>query len=179
MIHYFLFVLKATFIPSINIIRVMNRYFFLFFFSCLLLVQCKTDKTANYPSKDLLMHGFAISVKAPENAEIKSDDLGIMQELTISSGNEYNVQILKSVTHTSDLKEALEGQKRLVKADRYFSKIIEEYDSGFIFEKKIDENINYDFRYVKIVGEDEYIYQTGMVGTYTEESVREMYKSVQ
>ena len=157
----------------------MNKYLFLFLLGSFLFIQCKTDKSANYPSKDLLKHGFAISVKAPENAKIESDDFGIMQELTIQSGDEYNVQILKSLTNTSNLKEALDAQMKLVKGDTYFSKIIEEYENGFIFEKKIDENINYDFRYVKLVGEDEYVYQTGMVGTYTEESVREMYKSVQ
>jgi len=154
------------------------RYTFLIFL-VLMLSQCKTDKSANYPSKDLLRHGFAISVKAPEDAKIKFDDLGIMQELTISADNEYNVQILKSVTNTTSIKQALADQLRLVKGDLYFSKIIEEYENGFIFEKKIGDNINYDFRYVKIVGEDEYIYQTGMIGTYTEEDVRSMYNSVQ
>jgi len=157
----------------------MNKYLYSIILSCIFFASCKTDKSANYPSKDLLKHGFAISVKAPENAELKSDDLGIMQELTISSGNEYNIQILKSKANTTNAKEVLNSQKSMVKADRYFSKIIEEYDGGFIFEKKIDDNVNYDFRYVKVVGQDEYIYQTGMVGTYTEESVREMYKSVQ
>jgi len=157
----------------------MNKYLFLIFLGSVLFINCKTDKSASYPSKDLLKHGFAISVKAPESAEIKSDDFGIMQELTISSGNEYNVQILKSISNTSNVKEALNGQMNLVKGDRYFSKVIEEYENGFIFEKKIDDNVNYDFRYVKLVGEEEYIYQTGMIGTYTEKSVREMYNSVQ
>ena len=157
----------------------MKKYIFFILLSGVLLWNCKTDKTANYPSKDLLKHGFAISVKAPENAEIKSDDFGIMQELTIASGNDYNVQILKSVSNTTNVKEALDAQMKLVRGDIYFSKIIEEYDNGFIFEKKIDDNVNYDFRFVKIIGEDEYIYQTGMIGTFAEESVREMYKSVQ
>ncbi|MEM9549430.1 MAG: hypothetical protein AAGA77_25900 [Bacteroidota bacterium] len=157
----------------------MNKYLIYILLSGFVFAQCKSDKTANYPSKDLLKHGFAISVKAPENAEIKSDDLGFMQELTISSGEEYNVQILKSVTNTTNIKDALNGQMRLVKGDLYFSKVIEEYDNGFIFEKKIDDNINYDFRYVKLVGENEYVYQTGMIGTFTEQSVRDMYKSVQ
>ena len=102
-----------------------------------------------------------------------------MQELTIAQGEEYNIQILKSMSNTTNPKEALKDQMDLVKSDRYFSKVIEEYDNGFIFEKKIDDNVNYDFRYVKLIGEDEYIFQTGMIGTYTEESVREMYKSVQ
>lgn len=157
----------------------MTKYIFFTLISCCLLINCKSDKSSKYPQKNLLVHGFAISVKAPEDAVIKSDDYGIMRELTISQGDEYNVQILKSVTNTSNEKEALNSQMKLVKGDLYFSKIIEEYENGFIFEKKIDDNINYDFRYVKLIGEHEYIYQTGMVGTYTEESVREMYKSVQ
>lgn len=157
----------------------MAKYLFPILFIVFVAISCKTDKSDSYPSKDLLKHGFAISVKAPEDAAIKFDDLGIMQELSISSGNEYNVQILKSETNTTNPKEALSGQMDLVKADRYFSKVIEEYENGFIFEKSIDGNINYDFRYVKLIGEYEYIFQTGMVGTYTEQSVREMYKSVQ
>jgi hypothetical protein len=165
-------------VDSINTIP-MSKYFFFIVISCLLFVNCKTDKSASYPSKDLLKHGFAISVKAPDAAEIKFDDYGIMQELAISHGEDYNIQILKSISNTSNPKEALNDQMDLVKTDRYFSKILEEYESGFIFEKKIDKNINYDFRYVKLIGENEYIYQTGMVGTYSEESVREMYKSVQ
>ena len=157
----------------------MTKYLLLFIFSGLIFLNCKSDKSDKYPSKDLLKHGFAISVKAPEDAVIASDDLGVMQELTITKGDEYNIQILKSTTNTTNIKEALAGQRNLAMTDTYFSKILEEYDNGFIFEKKIDENINYDFRYVKIVGEHEYIYQTGMVGTYTEEDVRAMYNSVQ
>ncbi len=157
----------------------MTKYLFIIILSCILFTNCKTEKSSKYPSKDLLKHGFAISVKAPEDAEIKSDDFGIMQELTISKGDEYNIQILKSVTNTSNAKEALAGQMDLVKGDSYFSKVIEEYDNGFIFEKKIDDNINYDFRFVKLIGEHEYIYQTGMIGTYTEKNVKEMYNSVQ
>lgn len=148
-------------------------------FATLLFTACNGDKSAKYPSTDLLKHGFSISVKAPADAEIASDDLGVMQELTIKSGDDYNVQILKSNSNTTVLKEAVDGQMRMVKSDRYFSKVIEEYDNGFIFEKDIDGNINYDFRYLKLIGDQEYIYQTGMMGTFTEESVRSMYKSVQ
>lgn len=148
-------------------------------FAFILLIGCKRDKTANYPSTDLLKHGFSISVKAPADAVIKSDDLGVMKELTIQSGDDYNIQILKSNSNTPDAKVASVNQKSMAKTDRYFTKVIEEYDNGFIFEKDIDGNINYDFRYIKIIGDQEYIYQTGMMGTYTEEAVRSMYKSVQ
>jgi len=144
----------------------------------ILVIGCGS-KSANYPSTDLLKHGFSISVKAPADAKIASDDLGVMKELTIQSGKEYNVQILKSNSNTNIVKDAVNGQMKMVKSDRYFTKVIEEYDNGFIFEKDIDGNINYDFRYIKLIGDQEYIYQTGMMGTFTEEAVRTMYDSVQ
>ncbi len=155
----------------------MTKYIAILF-SFLIIVSCGS-KTANYPSRDLLKHGFSISVKAPVDAKIASDDFGVMKELTIQSGEEYNVQILKSNSNTTVVADALGGQMKLVKSDRYFTKVIEEHDNGFIFEKDIDGNINYDFRYIKLIGDQEYIYQTGMMGTYTEEAVRTMYESVQ
>lgn len=155
----------------------MTKYIAIFI-GAILAIGCGS-KTANYPSTDLLKHGFSISVKAPADAKIASDDLGVMKELTIQSGVEYNVQILKSNSNTNIVKDAVNGQMRMVKSDRYFTKVIEEYDNGFIFEKDIDGNINYDFRYIKLIGDQEYIYQTGMIGTYTEEAVRTMYDSVQ
>jgi len=144
----------------------------------MILIGCGS-KSAKYPSTDLLKHGFSISVKAPADAKIASDDLGVMKELTIQSGEEYNVQILKSNSNTSVVADALSGQMKMVKSDRYFTKVIEEHDNGFIFEKDIDGNVNYDFRYIKLIGDQEYIYQTGMMGTYTEDAVRTMYESVQ
>lgn len=144
----------------------------------MIIVSCGSS-TAKYPSIDLLKHGFSISVQAPVDAKIESDDFGVMKELTIQSGEEYNVQILKSNSNTTVVADALRGQMKMVKTDRYFTKVIEEHDNGFIFEKDIDGNINYDFRYVKLIGDQEYIYQTGMMGTYTEEAVRTMYESVQ
>ncbi len=149
-----------------------------FLVGAFLIVSCGS-KSAKYPSTDLLKHGFSISVNAPADAKIESDDLGVMKELTIKSGEDYNIQILKSNSNTNIVKDAVNGQMRMVKSDEYFTKVIEEYDNGFIFEKDIDGNVNYDFRYIKLIGDQEYIYQTGMMGTYTEEAVRTMYESVQ
>lgn len=155
----------------------MTKYIAILF-SLMIIGSCGS-KSSKYPSTDLLKHGFSISVKAPADAKIASDDLGVMKELTIQSGEEYNVQILKSNSNTTVVSEALAGQMKMVKSDTYFTKVIEEHDNGFIFEKDIDGNVNYDFRYIKLIGDQEYIYQTGMMGTYKEEAVRTMYESVQ
>lgn len=143
-----------------------------------LMSSCK-DSAPKYPKLDLMKYGFPVEINAPEGATVEKGDLGIMQDVTIKSGDEYYVQIFGSDATTINVSDIKNGQLTEVKASPFFSKIIEEHDAGFIYEKKIDDRINYDFRYTKILADKEYVYQTGLVGTYTEEQVRSMYESVQ
>ncbi|MEE9439400.1 MAG: hypothetical protein V3V14_10400 [Saprospiraceae bacterium] len=156
----------------------MNKLYTLFIVA-ILAFSCKSDK-ANYPSVSLMKHGFAINVNAPESAEIKSFDYGLMKELTIddSKNSDYSLQILKSKATTTNIGKVKADQLAIAKSGRYFSKIVEEHDSGFIFEKLMDEKQSFDFRVVKLMGDDEYIFQSGLIGSFSEEAVRNMYKSI-
>ena len=127
---------------------------------------------------ELMSYGFPIAVYVPENAEIKKTDLGVMQDLTIKAGTNYYVQVFSSDAVTLDMRKVLNDKMDEAKSHPYFSKIIFEEDSGFIFEKNIEGKLNYDFRYIKLQGDREYIFQTGLIGTYTEADVRAMYESV-
>jgi len=79
---------------------------------------------------------------------------------------------------TLDKKVVMNEKLVEAKSHRYFSKIISEEDDGFIFEKNVDGILNYDFRYVKIQGDKEFVFQTGLVGNYSEDDVKSMYASV-
>lgn len=49
----------------------------------------------------------------------------------------------------------------------------------FIYRKKISEDrINHDFRYIKIQGDQEYMFQVGLMGQFSLEDVKAMYASV-
>lgn len=162
----------------------MNRYFkSLQLFSILavmaLVVSCKGDPLAEMQKTELMSHGFPIAVFVPEGADIKKGDFGVMQDLTIKAGDDYYVQIFSSDAHTTDVKKVLNDKLSEAKSHPYFSKIIQEDEQGFIFEKDVDGKLNYDFRYVKLQGDKEYVFQTGLIGNYTEEQVRAMYQSVQ
>ena len=139
--------------------------------------SCKNDKSKE-KNLDLLQYGFPISINAPENAEVKTSDFGIMQDLTVKGDDNYSIQILKGEATTNDVAKSKAEQLSLVKSGMYFSKVIEEYEDGFIFEKDIDGKLNYDFRYIKIMGDQEYIFQTGLIGTFTESEVKDLYASV-
>ena len=144
----------------------------------IIIVSCKADPLSDMKKTELMSHGFPIAMYVPDGAEIKKTDFGVMQDLTIKAGDNYYVQIFSSDLMTLDMKVVMNEKLVEAKSHRYFSKIISEEEDGFIFEKNIDGTINYDFRYVKIQGDKEYVFQTGLAGNYTEEEVKAMYASV-
>jgi len=144
----------------------------------MIMLSCKGDPLDGMQKTELMSYGFPIAMHVPEGAEIKKTDLGVMQDLTVKAGDNYYVQIFSSDLLTIDKTTVMNEKLVEAKSHPFFSKIISEEDDGFIFEKNIDGVLNYDFRYIKIQGDKEYVFQTGLVGNYTEEDVKAMYASV-
>lgn len=144
-----------------------------------LIFSCKSDPTSGLQELKLLEYGLPISILAPEGAEVVADDLGFWTDVSIQKGEEYYIQIIGSNSNTFDQVKLKNEQLSLVKQGEFFSKIIQEDENGFLFEKKIGEKINYDFRLIKIQGDKEYIFQTGLYGNFSEEAVRKMYAACQ
>jgi len=143
----------------------------------IILIGCgNSAPKANF---DLMSYGLPIAIAAPAESDVVVDDLGVWKDVTVKHGDDYFIQILSSKASSLDINKLKTTSLSEVKAGRFFSKIIQEDDAGFIFEKKIDDSINYDFRYFKIQGDSEYSFQTGLIGTFTEDQVRTMYASVQ
>lgn len=143
-----------------------------------MLFGCKSETPKT--ELDLLEYGLPISIQAPNDPNITIDDLGFWKDVSVKKGDDYFVQIIASDAATIDVNKVKQDQLKSVMDAPFFSKIVEEDTNGFIYEKKIDENnINYDFRFVKIQGDKEYIFQTGLIGTFTEDQVKSMYNSVQ
>lgn len=155
------------------------KYGLAIFLLSILMFSCKQDVSSKYPRLDLLQYGMPIEIYAPADAEVVKGDLGVMQDVTIKSGEEFYIQVFASDATTVDVKGILSDMISEVKKTPFFSKIVEEYEDGFIYENKIDDRINYDFRYIKLQADKEYVFQTGFTGKYTEEQVKDMYAAVQ
>ena len=124
-------------------------------------------------------YGIPLTINAPDGAEVKKGDLGIFQDVTVKSGEDYYIQILGSEATNLNVNEVKNALLDDIKRTPYFSKVVEEYEEGFIFQKQIDStNINYAFRHIKIQGDKEYIFQTGMIGKFDLDDVRLMYDAV-
>ena len=154
------------------------KYFGLLLIGLLVIISCK--KESNFQDYDLIQHGLSIKIKAPVDPEVSVTDMGIAKDVTVKKGDDFSIQILSSSATTYDIQKILAEKKKIVLDGKYFSEIVLENEAGFVFEKKIDEeNINYDFRSVKILGDTEYDFQIGLVGKFTKEAAIAMFEAVQ
>jgi len=156
----------------------LQKYGFLFL-TLVFLFSCKSDPTKGLEALDLMGKGIPLKVMAPTGAEVLTEDFGVMKDVTIRKGDDFFIQILASNAVTTDKAGIISEQKSDVQKAPFFSKFIQEDIDGFIYEKQIDSsNLNYDFRYVKIQGDREFMFQTGLVGQFTLEEVQRMYEAV-
>ena len=151
-----------------------------FLLTLCLLTSCATDTKEAFIPLDLMQHGIPLTIMAPDSADITSDDLAMMKDVTVKKGEDYYVQILGGATMASDPKVVKASQLVDVKEGPFFSKVLQDDENGFIYETKMDSTYtNYGFRYVRLQGDKEYIFQTGLIGTFTLDDVKRMYTAVQ
>lgn len=142
-------------------------------------IACK-KQTDGLVQLDLLPHGMPIVIHAPENPAIRKMDFAIMRDLTVVKGPDFNVQIFEADLMTRNTEEIRNRLLNDVKANRYFSKVLQEDAAGFVYETQVDSNyINYGFRHIRLQGDKEYVFQQGLGGRFSLEAVQRMYKAVQ
>ncbi len=126
--------------------------------------------------KDLLSYGVPLTLQVPDSAEITLTEWGLQKDITIVDAKSgYNLQVFNSKALTHNLEKLKENQRALVEEGPYFSKIITDEADGFVFELKVDSTINYDFRHFKIQGDQEYLFQGGLMSRYSLEEAQKIY----
>ena len=140
-------------------------------------MSCKSP-ASNLQDLDLMSENIPLKIKAPADVSVKKKDMGVFKDITIKNNDDFYIQITAGQVYNNDEKarklEELESVKDLVS----FSRIVQEDQSGFIFEKKKGDNLTYDFRRVKIQGDQEYLFQTGLIGSFSLEEVELMFDAV-
>lgn len=150
------------------------------FAMCFFLAGCKKNEPViKLVPQNLLAYDVPLTIMAPDSAVIKKEDWGIMQIVTVQKGKDYDLQIQSSEASSTDI-ATIKAQKIIdVKNERYFSKIVQEDENGFVFETQPDSTTNYyGFYYFTIQGDKEYVIQNGLAGNYTLEQAQNMYKAV-
>ncbi len=144
--------------------------------------SCKSDpnaKSGSLAGLDLMKDGLPIKIKTTTNPVVKVDDLGFVKDVTIKADDNFYLQIMQGSVTTTDVAVLKAKLLEEVKLRPFFAEIVEEDDRGFIYKKQISDNrVNYDFRAIRIQGEHEYVFQTGLIGQYTLVEVQQMFAAV-
>lgn len=159
----------------------MKNYpkYLLILFCIGMLSACQGNKGPVLKPLDLLSYGFPITVMAPDSAKVQQSSIGIIEELTVEGEGNYGLLVQSSMVTITDEKAIKANELEMVKDGRYFSKVIQDNEKGFLYETVIDStNFNYEFFYVKIQGEKEFIFRTPYDHSHTEEEVAMVYNSL-
>lgn len=162
----------------------MNQYLtklpIILFSFCIInlsLLSCEAGRAdAAWLERDLLEHGVPMTLVMPDSTKVKVVEWGIQKDITLVGEDWYNLQIFSSRASTHDRKVLKADLLQSVQQGTFFSEVILDEDDGFVFATQIDTLLNYDFRHVKIQGDQEYIFQAGMSSSYTKQQIDQLYK---
>ncbi len=160
----------------------MNRTLMLtiILISILFLFSCKDgSKSSSVNSLDLMKYGVPFSINAPEDVSITKVGSGKLEDISIRNKSGYDVQVFMGDAFSSNLEKLKSIKKEEITSNPTFKKIIEEFENGFIYEKRSDiGNRNYDFVVIIIQGAKEINFQAGNSKEFTEFEVKSMVKSI-
>lgn len=141
--------------------------------------SCSDGARQGWPEKNLIEYGVPMTIKAPEGVQVNKRALGFQQDIVIKDDSNYNVQIFVSDAIVATETAALQAQRELVEESPFFHQVIKNDENGFIFENKVDStHSSFGFRYIKLMGGKEYIFQEGLMGNFSQEAVESMYNGV-
>jgi hypothetical protein len=159
-----------------------NRYtlFTLALLATGLLISCAADKDQiKLVELDLMGQGMPIMIMAPEEPVVEVKKLGVYRVASVKKGTEYHVEVFESNAVSRDKAVIKARLLNEVQGNPYFQKVVVDEESGFIYENAVDSNyINFGFRYLKLQGDKEYVYQTGIGKQFTLDQVEQMYEGV-
>jgi len=154
------------------------RNYFILSLGMLALMAC-TSAEPELPTLDLLQYGMPVSIKAPEDAEVKKASIAFRQELEITAEDNFRVVVAMDEAAVRDPQKIKEQRLTSAKEHRYFFRVVKDGPHGFIFENRIDSsNSTYGFTVVKVLGDKEYVFENARTGIYTLDQVKKMYDAV-
>lgn len=131
---------------------------------------------SGYSERHLGEFGLDLILLVPDSAHVQVKEYGPIRDFTVSDGGRFSLQIFEFQSPTGDTAGEKLRQLNTARQDPLFREIVREDDHGFIYAMQADSaSVDYDFRYVRMIGDRELIFQTGLVGRYALEDVERMY----
>lgn len=156
----------------------MSKSLFFTFLIFTYIVGCQSN-TKPKNGTDLLKYGIPYTIIAPDDVSMSKIGAGSLSDVNIKNNTGYDLQIFMSEAYTADMPRLIKIKKDQVIEHPQFSKIVEEFDNGFLYEKQdADGSRSFDFVIIKIQGDKEINFQAGNSKPFTESEVKSMIQSV-
>lgn len=145
------------------------------------LTFCKDAQRKNDGNKtDLMKYGVPYSIAAPQDVEITKIGQGDLTDVSVKNKSGFDLQIFMAPAQSADIAKLKQNKKVVFTSNPSFSKIVEEYEDGYLFEKNNpDGSKSYDFIVVKVVGANEINFQCGNSKDFSEKEVKTIVASLQ
>lgn len=161
----------------------MKKVLLFVFAGIVLLAACKSDGTPGaWKEHNLLRYDLPVSIMGPDSVNVTSNNLLFSKDVTIEGALEdgFGIQIFSSEASSQDPKKIKAEELAASKRHQYFSELIQDDEQGFIYTTKLDSaNVYHGFKYIKVQGAREYIYQNLSGRKYNLNDVKKMYAAVQ
>lgn len=156
-------------------------FFYIILSSLFLLNSCKKSASNEngWIMKDLLTEGVPLKILAPQDVTVKVRIENHYKKISLLAGKDYFIEIIATESGSNDLKQLKSELLKEIKQQQDFSKIIDDAEFGFLFEKKEPAGqFSYDFRYLKSDAYQQFIFQTGMYSDFSLAQTKKMYQSI-
>ncbi len=161
--------------------KLKSIFIFIFLIVLFLTNSCKNNSsdTNDWVTKDLLTEGIPLKILAPVDVIVKVGIENHYKKVSLQSGKDYFIEIIATESGSNDLKKIKSELLQEIKKQKNFSKILDDSENGFLFEKKKpDGDVSYDFRYLKSDGYQQFVFQTGMYSDFSLSQAKIMYQSL-
>lgn len=171
---------EVLFLTGIKLPKMKSFRNLLFLVFTIYLFGCSSDgNQLSLVETDLMKYGAPFKIMAPDSVDITEEDNLVSTDIELKYGTSYDVLVQIQDAADNDYTRFLQEQKRFVESGTYFSKIVESDEQGFIYQNKVDSTfVNYGFRYLILQNDKEFIFQSGLIGTFDLEEIQMMYQAV-
>ncbi len=148
------------------------------FVTLYLCISCDS-KQQSKGAVSLMKFGIPVELSAPKDVELSQVGKGNLTHVAVKNSAGYDIQVFMTTAVSQDLTWLKQQKKEMITAHPNFTKIVEETNEGFIYEKtESDGTLSYDFVHVKLQGDKEISYMGGNSSVFTEKDVKEMISSI-
>lgn len=147
--------------------------------SSLFVPSCKEKSSQVENRCNLLKYGIPYALDCPENSKITKLSDSSLKGVSIFNENDFDLQVFMSTLQNNNIVALVQHLKNSTLQNPFFTKFIEEYDDGAIYQLEYaNSDRTYAFFIIKVIGDNELVFTSGNKTEHSESSIKRMIQSI-